>query len=264
MFLAAPAAAQQLPVVELRAGMHLIRAEVAADYSTRGRGLMFRKSLAPNSGMLFIFDAAEIHCMWMKNTYIPLSVAFVDAQGTIINIADMQPHSEQSHCAARPALLRARDDAGLVRRARRQARHEARRAGQDQIRNIEAGDACARVQSGRSVAADFHTAQPQPSRARAMSRMRPGSSPRAGPPRRGARARRSRRRPRRPTPPDLPEPRCLRSLQAAVLLRDHAIEHRDRQHGVEARGHPGHLGGGRLFFGAHRARCRALSSGSAR
>jgi uncharacterized protein len=104
MFLAAPAAAQQLPVVELRAGMHVIRAEVAADYSTRGRGLMFRKSLAPNSGMLFIFDAAEIHCMWMKNTYIPLSVAFLDAQGTVTNIADMQPHSEQSHCAARPAL----------------------------------------------------------------------------------------------------------------------------------------------------------------
>ena len=104
LFLAAPAAAQQLPVAELRAGMHLIRAEVAADYSTRGRGLMFRKSLAPNSGMLFIFDAADIHCMWMKNTYIALSVAFIDAQGAIINIADMQPHSEQSHCAARPAL----------------------------------------------------------------------------------------------------------------------------------------------------------------
>lgn len=104
LFLAAPAAAQDLPVVELRAGMHLIRAEVAADYSTRGRGLMFRKSLAPNGGMVFIFDTADIHCMWMKNTYIPLSVAFLDAQGTIINIVDMQPHSEQSHCAARPAL----------------------------------------------------------------------------------------------------------------------------------------------------------------
>lgn len=104
VLLAAPAAAQPLPVAELRAGMHLIRAEVAADYSTRGRGLMFRKALAPNGGMLFIFDAADIHCMWMKNTYIPLSVAFLDAQGTIVNIADMQPHSEQSHCAARPAL----------------------------------------------------------------------------------------------------------------------------------------------------------------
>jgi uncharacterized membrane protein (UPF0127 family) len=104
MLFAAPALAQQLPVVQLSAGMHLIRAEVAADFSSRGRGLMHRKSLGANAGMLFIFDAAAIHCMWMKNTYIPLSVAFLDAQGAIINIADMQPHSEQSHCAARPAL----------------------------------------------------------------------------------------------------------------------------------------------------------------
>ena len=91
-------------MAELRAGMHLIRAEVAADFSTRGRGLMHRKGLAPNAGMLFIFDGPSQHCMWMKNTYIPLSVAFLDEQGTIINIADMQPHSEQTHCSARPAL----------------------------------------------------------------------------------------------------------------------------------------------------------------
>ena len=103
LLIAAPALAQQLPVVELKAGMHLIRAEVAADYSSRGRGLMHRKSLGPNAGMLFIFDGPAIHCMWMKNTYIPLSVAFLDDKGEIINIADMQPHSEQSHCAARPA-----------------------------------------------------------------------------------------------------------------------------------------------------------------
>ena len=100
----AAALAQPLPVAELRAGMHLIRAEVAADFSTRGRGLMHRKGLAPNAGMLFIFDGPSQQCMWMKNTYIPLSVAFVDEQGTIINIADMQPHSEQTHCSARPAL----------------------------------------------------------------------------------------------------------------------------------------------------------------
>jgi uncharacterized membrane protein (UPF0127 family) len=98
------ALAQALPMTELRAGMHLIHAEVAADYSTRARGLMQRKGLAPNAGMLFIFDAPAEQCMWMKNTYIPLSVAFVDAQGTIINIADMQPHSEQTHCSARSAL----------------------------------------------------------------------------------------------------------------------------------------------------------------
>ena len=101
---AAPAAAQQLPVVQLKAGMHLIRAEVAADHASRGRGLMHRKSLAPNAGMLFIFDEAALHCMWMKNTYIPLSVAFIDEKGEIVNIADMQPHSEQTHCSARPAL----------------------------------------------------------------------------------------------------------------------------------------------------------------
>jgi len=101
---AAPAFAQTLPVVELKAGMHLIRAEVAADFSTRGQGLMHRKSLAPNTGMLFVFDGPAIHCMWMKNTYIPLSVAFLDEKGAILNIADMQPHSEQSHCAAKPAL----------------------------------------------------------------------------------------------------------------------------------------------------------------
>ena len=102
--LLAAAAHAQLPAVDLAAGMHLIRAEVAADLASRAQGLMHRKSLAPNAGMLFLFDRAELHCMWMKNTYIPLSVAFLDTQGTIINIADMQPHSEQSHCAARPAV----------------------------------------------------------------------------------------------------------------------------------------------------------------
>jgi uncharacterized membrane protein (UPF0127 family) len=102
--LAMPAYGQQLPVVQLTAGMHVVRAEVAADFGTRAQGLMNRKSLAPNSGMLFVFDDASIHCMWMKNTLIPLSVAFIDAGGTITNIADMQPHSEQSHCATRPAV----------------------------------------------------------------------------------------------------------------------------------------------------------------
>jgi len=104
-FAATPALAQQptLPAVELGAGMHVIRAEVADNNSSRGQGLMRRTSLPPNGGMLFVFDEDAIHCMWMKNTLIPLSVAFIDARGAIINIADMQPHSEQSHCAARPA-----------------------------------------------------------------------------------------------------------------------------------------------------------------
>ena len=101
-FLAAAARAQ-LPEVEITAGMHLIRAEVAGSMDTRMQGLMHRKSLAQNAGMVFVFEEAAIHCMWMKNTLIPLSVAFLDESGAIINIADMQPHSEQSHCASRPA-----------------------------------------------------------------------------------------------------------------------------------------------------------------
>ena len=83
--------------------MHLIRAELAADDSSRMRGLMFRESLRQNAGMLFVFDELTTHCMWMKNTIIPLSVAFLDASARIVNIADMTPHSEASHCASQPA-----------------------------------------------------------------------------------------------------------------------------------------------------------------
>lgn len=104
LLVAAPAVAQVLPTVELNAGMYLIRAELAVDPAVRMQGLMHRKSLAANAGMLFVFDQPAVQCMWMKNTYIPLSVAFIDGKGEIINIADMQPHSEQSHCADRPAL----------------------------------------------------------------------------------------------------------------------------------------------------------------
>ena len=103
MLAAAPAFAQQPhPIAQLNAGMHLIRAEVVSDSGTRAQGLMHRRSLAPNAGMLFIFDEHAVHCMWMKNTLIPLSVAFIDDRGTIANIADMEPHSEASHCAAQP------------------------------------------------------------------------------------------------------------------------------------------------------------------
>lgn len=101
MLAATPVLAQH-PVAQLNAGMHLIRAEVVSDPDTRAQGLMHRRSLAPNAGMLFIFDEASVHCMWMKNTLIPLSVAFIDDRGTIVNIADMAPHSEASHCAAQP------------------------------------------------------------------------------------------------------------------------------------------------------------------
>lgn len=101
--LAGSAGAQALPVVELNAGIHRIEAEVAHTQQTRMIGLMNRRTMAPQRGMLFVFDEARTHCMWMKNTFIPLSVAFLDDGGRIINVEDMQPHSEDSHCAARPA-----------------------------------------------------------------------------------------------------------------------------------------------------------------
>lgn len=106
LLLAAAAAQAQQPTqprVQLSAGMHLIQAEVADRDETRASGLMHRTSLPQNGGMVFVFEASGIHCMWMKNTLMPLSVAFVGEGGEIINIADMRPLSETSHCAARPA-----------------------------------------------------------------------------------------------------------------------------------------------------------------
>src|SRR5690348_7790628 len=80
-----------LPVLQLNAGMHLVRAELAADYPSRMRGLMFRATMPVNVGMLFIFDDVGRQCMWMKNTLLPLSVAFMDENGVITNVEDMQP-----------------------------------------------------------------------------------------------------------------------------------------------------------------------------
>jgi uncharacterized membrane protein (UPF0127 family) len=99
----AMAGAQAPPVIKLQAGMHLIQAEVAADFGSRAQGLMYRSAMASNAGMLFIFDEASAQCMWMKNTLIPLSVAFIDERASVINIEDMAPQTEDSHCARRPA-----------------------------------------------------------------------------------------------------------------------------------------------------------------
>ena len=100
---ASSAAQPTLPRTQLTAGMHVIRAEVASNPETRARGLMFRERLGPNEGMLFVFERAEQHCFWMRNTPLPLSIAFIDEAGTIINIENMQPRSDESHCPTRPA-----------------------------------------------------------------------------------------------------------------------------------------------------------------
>ena len=101
------ASAQQTPtdmqVTTLNAGINAIHAEVAANDPDREKGLMFRTALGGNQGMVFLFDRADLECMWMKNTLIPLSVAFMDDSGKIINIEDMQPQTENNHCARGPA-----------------------------------------------------------------------------------------------------------------------------------------------------------------
>jgi uncharacterized membrane protein (UPF0127 family) len=89
-----------LPRTTLQAGMHLIRAEVAGDVDSRARGLMFRERLGPNEGMLFVFEQPSTQCFWMRNTLVPLTIAFLADDGRIVNTADMEPKSEASHCSA--------------------------------------------------------------------------------------------------------------------------------------------------------------------
>jgi uncharacterized membrane protein (UPF0127 family) len=100
--LAFAAGAQQLPRTELSAGVHLIRAEVADNFVTRMQGLMHRQTMGANEGMLFIFDEPGLECMWMKNTLIPLSVAYLADDGSIVNVEDMKPQTEDSHCTKKP------------------------------------------------------------------------------------------------------------------------------------------------------------------
>ena len=89
--------ADPLLTYPLRIGEHSIRAELANTPQTRQIGLMFRRHLASSSGMIFVFPNPQRVSMWMKNTLTPLSVAFLNAQGRILNIEDMEPHSEQTH-----------------------------------------------------------------------------------------------------------------------------------------------------------------------
>lgn len=91
-----------LPRVRIGAGLHQIDAQVAASPVQRMTGLMHRKEMPANEGMLFVFEQPGQQCFWMKNTLLPLSVAFVADDGAIVNIEEMQPQTENSHCSKAP------------------------------------------------------------------------------------------------------------------------------------------------------------------
>lgn len=105
---AAPAAlAQAIPqprlaTIELSAGMHNIVAEVARTPQQQQIGMMMRTRMEPHEGMLFVFDDVAPRCFWMRNTLLPLAIAFIADDGTIVNIAEMQPQSDDSHCSSKP------------------------------------------------------------------------------------------------------------------------------------------------------------------
>ncbi len=92
-----------LPIVELTVRGSAVRAEVAATAESRATGLMFRREMGRDEGMLFVFPQEEPLSFWMKNTHLPLSIAFLDAKGVILNIEDMEPRTETPHRSKGPA-----------------------------------------------------------------------------------------------------------------------------------------------------------------
>lgn len=94
--------AQNLAATTLKVGMHSIRAQLALTPQQRQIGLMHRREMPGHEGMLFVFDGASQQCFWMRNTLLPLSIAFLADDGTVVNLADMTPQSDDSHCSARP------------------------------------------------------------------------------------------------------------------------------------------------------------------
>ena len=95
---------QSLPITTLKVGPHAVAAEVASTPDQRSLGLMYRFSLPADHGMLFVFPEPQPLAFWMRNTYIPLSIAFIDAEGRILNVVEMAPRSDASHPSRGDAL----------------------------------------------------------------------------------------------------------------------------------------------------------------
>jgi uncharacterized membrane protein (UPF0127 family) len=99
---ASEVAQTSLARVVLQASLHRIDAQVAQTPRQREIGLMYREKMPTNEGMLFVFEQASVQCFWMRNTRMALTAAFVADDGTIVNLADMKPMSDDSHCSKKP------------------------------------------------------------------------------------------------------------------------------------------------------------------
>jgi uncharacterized protein len=102
----------KLATTRLSAGMHNVVAELAITPEQRQMGMMFRTQMADHEGMLFVFELPQQQCFWMRNTLIPLAIAFIGDDGRIVNIAEMQPRSDASHCSAQPVRYALEMNAG--------------------------------------------------------------------------------------------------------------------------------------------------------
>ena len=87
---------------QLMAGMHRLDVQLALTPEQRQIGLMWRKDMPQHEGMLFVFEQPSTQCFWMRNTLIPLTAAFLEDDGTIVNLADMKPLNDDSHCSTKP------------------------------------------------------------------------------------------------------------------------------------------------------------------
>ena len=101
-----------LPTINLKVGSQHVRADVAHTEATRQVGLMFREKMGKQDGMLFVFPEIAYHAMWMRNTLIPLSVAYMNERGVIVSIHEMQALSEAVHQAAGPVRYALEMNAG--------------------------------------------------------------------------------------------------------------------------------------------------------
>ena len=118
LLISLPSFASAEPLLELRIGEADLQAEYARSADERARGLMERTELAADRGMLFRFGDFRRHCLWMKDTPLPLSAAFMDEQGRIVDILDLQPLDTTIRCSREPARYALEVNQGWFRQHR--------------------------------------------------------------------------------------------------------------------------------------------------